>query len=147
MIAVGHSYDGPITSSYVLDNPEKVKAAVLIAPALDPDQEKDFAIVKFTEWKATRWAVPAFFMVAAAEKKAHENELRKLLPKWEKIQTPFIHIHGTSDKIVPCENISFSQKMIPDSLLEIIIIEGGNHMTPWEDEDLVREEILKLLRN
>jgi pimeloyl-ACP methyl ester carboxylesterase len=147
VIAVGHSYGGPITSSYVLDNPEKVKAAVLIAPALDPDQEKDFAIVKFTEWKATRWAVPAFFMVAAAEKKAHENELRKLLPKWEKIQTPFIHIHGTSDKIVPCENILFSQKMIPDSLLEIIIIEDGNHMTPWEDEDLVREEILKLLRN
>ena len=146
-IAVGHSYGGPITSSFVLDNPEKVKAAVLLAPALDPDEEKDFAIVKFTEWKATRWAVPAFFMVAAAEKKAHETELRKLLPKWETVQTPFIHIHGTSDKIVPYENITFSEKMIPDSLLTIITIDGGSHMTPWEDEDLVREELLKLLHD
>ena len=145
VIAVGHSYGGPITSSFVLDNPEKVKAAVLLAPALDPDEERDFAIVKFTEWKATRWAVPAFFMVAAAEKKAHETELRKMLPKWKSVKTPFVHIHGTSDKIVPYENITFSEKMIPDSLLQIITIDGGSHMTPWEDEDLIREELLKLL--
>lgn len=145
VIAVGHSYGGPITSSFVLDNPEKVKAAVLLAPALDPDEEKDFAIVKFTEWKATRWAVPAFFMVAAAEKKAHESELRSMLPKWESVQTPFIHVHGTDDKIVPYENIAFSRKVIPDSLLSIITIDGGSHMTPWEDEDLITNQLLGIL--
>jgi len=145
VIAVGHSYGGPITSSFVLDNPEKVKAAVLLAPALDPDEEKDFAIVKFTEWKATRWAVPAFFMVAAAEKKAHESELRKLLPKWQLVQTPFIHVHGTDDDIVPYKNITFSERMIPDSLLTIITIDGGSHMTPWEDEDLVTHQLLGIL--
>jgi len=145
LIAVGHSYGGPITSNFVLDNPEKVKAAVLLSPALDPDEEKDFAIVKLTEWKATRWAVPAFFMVAAAEKKTHETELRKLLPKWETVQTPFVHIHGMSDKIVPYENIAFSKKVIPDTLLTVITIEKGTHMTPWEDQELITKELLKLL--
>jgi pimeloyl-ACP methyl ester carboxylesterase len=146
VIAVGHSYGGPITSNFVLDHPEKVKAAVLLAPALDPDEEKDFFIVKFTEWKATQWMVPAFFMVAAAEKKAHESELRMVLPKWETVQTPFIHVHGTDDNIVPYENIAFSKRMIPDSLLKIITIKGGTHMTPWEDEDLVKDQLLQLLR-
>lgn len=145
VIAVGHSYGGPITANYVLDHPEKVKAAVLLAPALNPDEEKDFAIVKFTEWKATRWAVPPFFMVAAAEKKAHESELRKMLPKWKTVRTPFIHVHGTDDDIVPYSNIEFSNRMMPDSLLTIVTIDGGSHMTPWEDEELVRNIILNSL--
>jgi pimeloyl-ACP methyl ester carboxylesterase len=147
VIAVGHSYGGPITSAFVLDNPEKVKAAVLLAPAISPDEEKDFAIVKFTEWTLTKWAVPSFFMVAAAEKKAHEAELRRMLPKWNTVQTPFIHVHGTDDKIVPYENISFSKEVIPDSLLTIVTIDGGNHMTPWADQEKVTEIILELLQD
>lgn len=146
VIAVGHSYGGPITSCFVLDHPEKVKAAILLAPALDPEHEKDFAIVKFTEWKATRWAVPAFFMVAAAEKKAHESELRKMLPKWPSVQTPFIHVHGTDDDIVPYDNIDFSKKVIPDSLLRIVTIDRGSHMTPWEDHELVKDLVLGHLK-
>jgi pimeloyl-ACP methyl ester carboxylesterase len=146
IIAVGHSYGGPITSAFVLDNPEKVKTALLLAPAISPDEEKDFAIVKFTEWSLTKWAVPAFFMVAAAEKKAHEAELRRMLPKWNSVKTPFIHVHGTDDKIVPYSNISFSEEMIPDSLLSIVTIDGGSHMTPWEDEELVTELLLEQLR-
>ncbi|MCB9190692.1 MAG: alpha/beta hydrolase [Flavobacteriales bacterium] len=146
VIAIGHSYGGPITSAFVLDNPEKVKAAVLLAPAISPDEEKDFAIVKFTEWSLTKWAVPAFFMVAAAEKKAHETELRRMLPKWNSVKTPFIHVHGTDDRIVPYANISFSKEMIPDSLLTIVTIDGGSHMTPWEDEDLVTELLLEQLK-
>ncbi|MFC2176761.1 alpha/beta fold hydrolase, partial [Bacteroidota bacterium] len=145
VIAVGHSFGGPITSTFVLDNPEKAKAAILLAPANDPDEEKDFAVAIFTEWKATRWAVPWFFMVAAAEKKVHEAALRKLLPKWKTVQTPFIHIHGTADKIVPHKNIAFSKKVIPDSLLTIISVEGGTHMIPWSEEKLIQAELLKLL--
>lgn len=145
VIAVGHSYGGPITSAFVLDHPEKVKAAVLLAPAISPYEERDFAIVKFTEWKATRWAVPPFFMVAAAEKKAHEAELLKMLPKWETVRTPFVHMHGTDDKIVPYENIEFSKSIIPDSLLTIVTIDGGSHMTPWADKDLVKETLMREL--
>lgn len=145
VIAVGHSYGGPITSRFVLQHPEKVKAAVLLAPAISPYEEKDFAIVKLTEWKATRWVVPPFFMVAAAEKKAHEAELRKMLPLWERVTTPFIHVHGTDDRIVPYQNIDFSREVIPDSLLTIVTIDGGNHMTPWADEEVVTALILEQL--
>lgn len=145
VIAVGHSFGGPITSNFVLDNPEKVKAALLLAPALDPDREKDFFMVKFTEWKATRWFVPPFFMVAAAEKKAHEAELRKMLPKWDLVCTPFVHVHGTDDDIVPYDNIDFSKRVVPDSLLTIVTIDDGSHMTPWEDEELVNQLILSKL--
>ncbi len=146
VIAVGHSFGGPITANFVLDNPEKVRAAVLLAPALSPNEEKDFFIVKFTEWKATQWAVPAFFMVAAAEKRAHEQQLRALLPKWNTVRTPFIHVHGTSDRIVPYENTAFSERVIPDSLLQLMTIDGGTHMTPWADRELVKEVILGLVR-
>lgn len=145
VVAVGYSYGGPITSSFVLDNPEKVKATVLLAPAIDPDNEKGFFMVKFTEWKATRWAVPVFFMVSAAEKKAHEQQLREMLPKWSTVKTPFIHIHGTSDEIVPYENVQFSRRVIPDSLLTVITIDGGSHMTPWADQELVKDELLNVL--
>lgn len=146
VIAVGHSYGGPITANFVLDHPEKVKVAILLAPALDPDHEKSFFTEKFTQWKATRWAVPTYFMVAAAEKKAHESELRKMLPKWKTVRTPFIHVHGTDDDIVPYGNIEFSKRMIPDSLLTIVTIDGGSHMTPWSDREEVEQLILGQLR-
>ena len=82
-----------------------------------------------------------------AEKKAHEAELRKLLPKWKTVKTPFIHVHGKDDKIVPYENISFSKEVIPDSLLTIVTIGGGSHMTPWSDQEIVTEILLELLQD
>jgi hypothetical protein len=46
---------------------------------------------------------------------------------------------------VPYGNISFSEEVIPDSLLTIITIDGGTHMTPWADKKLIRSVLLELL--
>ena len=145
VLAVGHSFGGPIVANYVLDYPDKVKAAILLAPALDPENEKYLTIAKLADWKATNWIVPELMMVANAEKNAHAEQLRILLPKWENIQVPIVHMHGTNDGLVPYENVAFSKEMITAENLEIISIKKGNHLLPWSETETVKEEILKWL--
>ncbi len=147
LIVVGHSYGGPIVSNFAIDNPEKVKAALLLAPALDPENEKILGIAKLTKWKATKWMAPDLFMVATDEKNAHVEQLNILLPKWEHVSVPFIHLHGTKDGLVPYENIKFSKTVIPSEFLQIISIKNGDHLLPWSETELVKKEVLKWLTN
>lgn len=146
-LVVGHSYGGPIVSNFAIDHPEKVKAAILLAPALDPENEKILGIAKLTEWKTTKWMVPDLFMVAAEEKNAHVDELNQLLPKWENVAVPFVHMHGTKDGLVPYENIEFSKEVIPKEFLQIVSIKNGDHLLPWSETELVRNEILKWVKD
>jgi pimeloyl-ACP methyl ester carboxylesterase len=143
LLIVGHSYGGPIVANYTLDYPEKIKAAILLAPALDPENEKVLGIAKLTEWKATKWMIPDFFMVAADEKNVHVEQLKLLLPKWETAQVPFVHLHGTKDGIVPYENTDFSKRVINEEFLEVISIENGNHLLPWSETELIKKELLR----
>jgi pimeloyl-ACP methyl ester carboxylesterase len=145
LLVVGHSYGGPIVSNFAIDYPEKIKAAVLLAPALDPENEKILGIAKLTEWKATKWMVPDLFMVAADEKNAHVEQLKLLLHKWDNVSVPFVHIHGTKDGLVPYENIEFSKEVIDEKFLQVVAIEKGDHILPWSETELVKAELLKWL--
>jgi pimeloyl-ACP methyl ester carboxylesterase len=123
----------------------KVKSVLMLAPAIDPDNEKVFGIAKIGKWKLTKWMVPGAMGVAGDEKFSHVAELEKLKDLWKEIKVPVIHIHGTKDIVVPFENLSFSVQQFNPQYLDTIILKNENHFLPWKRYDLVKKELLKLI--
>lgn len=121
--------------------PEAVASILLLAPAIDPDNEKEFksAQLGLSDW--SKWMVPPAWRVAAAEKMSHVAELRVLEPELSQINIPICHMHGTRDSLVPYENTAFSRNHFRDGLLEIVTLEKTDHFLPWTHHDQIVEKI------
>ena len=144
-VLVGHSYGGPIAIKMAMDNPVGYKSIILLAPALDPANEKEIILAKLPLIQPIRWLTPPALRVASDEKMTHVNELKKMLGKYHKIEVPVLHIHGTDDSLVPYENLSFSTKNMSPSILETISLDNVDHFLPWSHHDFVRNQILTQL--
>jgi pimeloyl-ACP methyl ester carboxylesterase len=142
VIILGHSYGGPIAAySSLLSS--KVKSVIMLAPAIDPDNEKIFWIAYPAKWKLTKWMIPGAMGVAGDEKFTHEAELEKLRNVWQEVQVPVLHIHGDKDIIVPFANLDFSVQSFNAQYLDTIVLRKSNHFIPWKNYDLVKRELLK----
>lgn len=144
VILVGHSYGGPIVVRMAMDYPTLYKSLLLLAPALDPENEKEIKIAHLAIAKPTSWLTPVALKVAADEKFTHVDELLKMLPLYNQLKTRVIHIHGTKDSLVPYANLNFSKKHIGAELLEAISLENEDHFLPWSQHEIIVREILKL---
>lgn len=142
---VGHSYGGTIAGYIAIQDPAWLTGTVMIAPAIDPEQEKYLWFGKLALYKSTRWMVSKSLRVAADEKYSHEEELRKFENDWGKINSPILHIHGDKDGLVPYGNINFSLQNIPKKWLEIKTIPGEGHLIPFTEKELMVSEILKFI--
>lgn len=144
VVVLGHSYGGPIAAySSLLSS--KVKRVIMLAPAIDPENEKIFWIAYISKWKLTKWMVPGALGVAGDEKFTHEAELEKLKDIWKTVKTPVLQIHGTKDAIVPFANLDFATKAFRSQSLDTIVLQKGNHFIPWKNYDLVKAELIKIL--
>jgi pimeloyl-ACP methyl ester carboxylesterase len=147
VVLVGHSYGGPIALRIAADFPISYHAAILLAPAIDPKNEKKIKIASFGTNKFSGWLIPPAMQVAAYEKITHVEELKKLEPLIENIQVPVYHIHGTNDSLVPFENVAFAKNHIRDSLLHIKVLQNVDHFLPWSHHKLVVDKILESIEN
>lgn len=140
-ILVGHSLGGSVVSRLVMDYPELVSSMILVAPSIDPDQEK---YEWYRSWIDT-WLggviTPTALWVSNKEIIALKAELQKMIPFWSKIQCSTIVIQGTNDMLVPKENAEFARCMIQDSLIEIKYLEGVNHFIPWTNPESILQAI------
>lgn len=142
VIVLGHSYGGPIAAySSLLST--KVKSVIMLAPAIDPENEKIFWIAYTAKWKLTKWMIPGAMGVAGDEKFSHEAELEKIKDIWKDIQVPVLHVHGTKDIVVPFANLDFSVRNFDAQYLDTIVLQKENHFLPWKRYELVKEELLK----
>ncbi len=141
VVLVGHSFGGPIAARVCMDYTELVDGLVMLAPALDPDEERLFWFAYLGKYPPTRWLTPAPFRVAADEKFGHVAELQKMEPYWHKISIPVIHVHGDKDSIVPYKNLAFTNEVISHTNLQVITITEANHFIPWTN----REEVTKII--
>ncbi len=147
IILVGHSFGGPIAVRMAMDFPDAYSNLILLAPALDPDHEKQFKIGHLAMIKPTRWLTPPALRVAADEKYSHIDELKKMLPHYNHLKIPIIHIHGTKDSLVPYENLEFSKQHINPKILETISLENVDHFLPWTHHDFIVNKILELTQS
>ncbi|WP_327018971.1 alpha/beta hydrolase [Croceibacter atlanticus] len=142
VILVGTSYGGPLAARTAVLN-TRVKALIMVSPALDPNQEKKIWASRLTQWWLTRWLVPTGYRVAGDEKTTHAKELEKIEDGWKALKIPVVHIHGTEDKVVPFGNINYSKEVFEN--ITVIPISNAGHEIAWQKPELVKPEIEVLI--
>lgn len=142
VIVVGHSFGGPIAAKLTVDLADVVDGLVLLAPALDPEQELIFKIAYFAKIPVIKHLIPTSLQVAAAEKFAHADELKKLIPAWSEIKVPVVYVHGTNDWIVPYGNMEFAKNHFNPENTTYITLKGTNHFINFNP----KKEILDSMR-
>lgn len=142
VIVIGHSFGGPI-AGYFAANEKEINRTIMLAPAIDPDNEKIFWITYLAETPPFSWLTPRAWKVAAEEKLSHSKALKDLEYIWEEINSTIIHIHGSKDILVPFETIEYLREKIDDKYLKIIELDDVNHFLPWTHTEYIRDLILE----
>lgn len=146
IILIGWSYGGPIVSKMALDKPDKIDHVIMLAPAIDPEIERFFALGKFAQWKLTRWFVPKPLRVAQDEKLQHVQELKDLENQWKDLSVPVTNIHGKKDDIVPYENIFFVAEKFPKNTTDTLSIDNVGHLFPVSQPELTSKIIVEVTK-
>lgn len=144
---IAHSYGGPIACKMAIDNPQLVNKLILLAPALDPDNERIYKIAYLTKVPVLKKLIPMHLRMAAVEKFAHQEDLRLLKPLWEKLITPVVHFHGTRDRIVPYENLNFAKKHFSNSANRFITLPGVDHLINYSPKKEIVAAIQEWINN
>jgi len=147
-ILVGHSYGGPIAGYCALHPDLNIRAAIMIAPLIDPVSEPIFWYSYFSYWEWSSWLLPNTLQVAGSEKFAHAEELATIEDQWASATDKIIHVHGLEDALAPgAENVDFSKQHIPESNLELVVYPEKGHLIIWTAYGLMKAIILSTLRN
>lgn len=144
-ILVGYSFGGPVAVRLAMDYPDLTGKILMLAPAIDPENEKMFLLNKPANWKIFRWLVPKAFRVANDEKLSHVEELKKMLDLWKNVKNRTVFMHGYSDKIVKIVNSEFGKKMLINAKVDTIFKNKMTHMLIWKEYDLIKEEMIRLV--
>lgn len=141
-IIMGSSYGGPIAAQIAINHPEAFYHVLLLAAAIDPDQEKFWWFNKYVHHGPLKWLLPRFFRTATDEKYAHVRELRLLQPQWSRLTVPVTAVQGDADHIVSPANLDFARKVLTGKNAVFIVLPGVDHLIRWQREDLVRSILL-----
>jgi pimeloyl-ACP methyl ester carboxylesterase len=147
IILVGHSLGGPVISRMAMDYPQLIDGLVIVAGSIAPELEPNetwFRAPLSTPF--LRWILPRSIRASNTEIYHLKPELQKMLPLWKSIPTTTIVIQGKKDALVDPGNADFAKKMMANAQVELVLVDDMNHFVPWSNPELIREAILKLLR-
>ncbi|PSL30247.1 alpha/beta fold hydrolase [Dyadobacter jiangsuensis] len=143
VIVLGRSYGAPIAARLVSLASEQVKELIMVSPVIDPETERFFWFSKWGRLSFVQLFLPASFNAATAEKYSHADELRKLLPVWEKLSVPTTVIQGGNDWIADPSNIDFAKKHIKSKRAQYIFLYNAGHMITFSHAAMIKEMLLK----
>lgn len=144
-VLVGHSYGGPVIARMAMDFPELVRGLVIVAGSISPALEPREWWRPVVDAPLVRWILPGSLTVSNQEIHALYEELEGMMPLWKNIRCPVIVFQGSQDQLVPAGNADFAKLMIPDSLVQIEMVEQGNHFIVWSKKEAVMQMIEQLL--
>lgn len=144
-IIVGHSYGGTLAMRLAMDYPDRVRALVLIAPSLSPDDERIFFFNRPMERRALNWMMSGAWKVSNTEKLAQVANLEAMESLWSRVRAPVTLIHGTRDRMVPITHSEFAVARLEPDATRFTVLEGETHFIVWSEQELITEEILRYL--
>lgn len=144
-IVVGHSWGGPIAAQLAADYPEHVAGLVIVAGSLDPSLEKLAWYNHVLNWPIVRMWFHSAVHNSNAEIFAGAEQLEMLARKLSAIDVPLTIIHGTSDRLVPYENVHYMERAFSGSShIERITLEGAGHFIIWTHQPTIRTAIAEM---
>src|SRR5690606_5599406 len=73
----------------------------------------------------------------------HQREMKKLLPKWEKLCTPTYVLVGEQDAIADTANYSFAKKHIVNCKAVFMKLKNTGHQITHQQPELIKELLLE----
>ncbi|MEO0337262.1 MAG: alpha/beta hydrolase, partial [Pseudomonadota bacterium] len=137
-------YGGPVALKLAAEAPELISGLVLVAAAVDPELEE----MKWYQHVAKVWGVrslvPDDLDVCNREILLLKGELEKLEKVYSQISLPVEVIQGTSDKLVPKENVDYLKKHLRQENTNYTVQKGMRHFVPWAFPGLIEDAIVRI---
>jgi uncharacterized protein len=128
---LGKSYGGPIAARFAMLYPQLVDGIVLVAPAIQPGEERTYPISHLMVKKNFSLLFPSIYVTASYEKLGHASELERINKDLGLLHCPIIMVQGMKDNLVYPSNIDYMRKQVGDSLLKVVPLESETHfLTP-----------------
>jgi pimeloyl-ACP methyl ester carboxylesterase len=145
MFLVGHSMGGPVAVKMAADNPKLFKTLVIVAGAIDINQESKETWRKIMNAKPFYWALPGAFGPSNTELLYLKKDLILLQKDFEKITCDVLFIHGDKDTWVPIKNIAYGKKMMTHAAsISADTLHGADHQIPWKNKQAFTDILLTL---
>ena len=145
LFLVGHSLGGPIVAKLAAGNAALFNTVIIIAGALDINQEAKETWRKIMNVKPFYWTLPGAFGPSNTELLYLKKDLLPLQNDFKNITCKVLFIHGDKDTWVPIENIAFGKKMMVNAISIVAdTIHGADHQIPWKRMDELKSILLNL---
>ena len=141
---LGRSYGAPIAALLAARFPEQVKGLVLLAPAMDPAQERFWWFSPVVQYPPLRWLFPQPVRRASSEKYAHRRELLNLRDCLGDVRCPTQILHGGEDWIVWPRNACYTDSVLIGAPRLQRFLPGTGHLISRENPRLVVKVLLDL---
>ncbi|MFN8253186.1 MAG: alpha/beta hydrolase [Ferruginibacter sp.] len=145
LFLVGHSMGGPVAVKLAADNPAIVNTLVIVAGAIDINQEKKETWRHIMNIPPLYWCLPGAFAPSNTELLYLKKDLLPLQDDFKNITCKVLFVHGDKDTWVPIQNIAFGKKMLVNAkAIESDTLQGAGHHIPWKNRDALKAILLGL---
>jgi pimeloyl-ACP methyl ester carboxylesterase len=125
-VVFGHSYGAPMAVALGALAPEEIARIYGVSGAYDPKLEVTFGISYWINFQLFRYLLPSPIWVSNVEKLGHPQALREAIALFQSVKVPTTLIHGTADTLVPFENSTYLQALLPIQA-SLIALPGQEH--------------------
>jgi pimeloyl-ACP methyl ester carboxylesterase len=145
MYAAGHSMGGPVLVKLAADDPALFNTIVIIAGAIDINQEAKETWRKIMNVRPMYWALPGAFGPSNTELLYLKNDLLPLQNDFKNITCNVLFVHGDKDTWVPIKNIAYGTTMMTNAKSIVAdTLPGADHQIPWKRMDELKQILLHL---
>jgi len=145
IILVGHSLGASLAPYLAMKNSDIISGLILLAGSLDPALGKPRWYNRAASIGVVSWFLGSEMKKANREIMKLHIQLGGMRSGWPDITMPVTVVQGLRDKLVYPENSNFAEKVLVNADLKVIRLERENHFIPWENRELVTQEIHLML--
>lgn len=141
VIAVGHSWGGPVVLALAAYHPELIDGLVLVAGPADAAVSEPRWYHRLANNGLISAIIGSTLRNSNAEMLALASELKKIEPDLYSIQQPTSIMQGKKDFLVSYENAFFLDQQLVNAPVHFVYDLNGNHFVPFQEPEKIVSEI------
>ena len=147
-VVIGSSYGAPIAAKMGIKYPDEFHHIMMLAPAIDPDQEKFWWFHRYIRSGLFLQVLPTFIRTATAEKFGHVDELRTLSKEWPRLNLPVTVMQGGRDFIIEPTNFDYAKRVLAHNKnANFLFFPESSHIIRRQNADTVKALVLESLKD